>query len=149
PIANVRAYILDSSLGPLPIGVCGQLYLGGAGLARGYLNGPELTREAFVSSPFDARLLYVTGDRARYLADGTIELLGRVDDQVKIRGHRIELGEIEAVLQAHDAVEDAAVLFHDVALAEPRLGAYIVPRSTVEARDAKGYAADLQRELVS
>ena len=110
PIANVQVYILDDDLQPAPIGVPGQLYVGGAGLARGYLNRPELTAEKFIPNPFGPGRLYKTGDLARWLPDGTIEYLGRIDQQVKLRGFRIELGEIEAVLSQHPAVQDAVVL---------------------------------------
>ncbi len=113
PIANTQAYVLDRHLNPAPIGVPGELHLGGAGLARGYLNQPELTAERFVPHPFDSRpgaRLYKTGDLVRYLPDGNLEFLGRMDRQVKIRGFRIELGEIEASLKEHPGVRDAAVV---------------------------------------
>jgi amino acid adenylation domain-containing protein len=113
PIPNVEAYILDDRLQPVPIGVVGEIYIGGAGIARGYLNRPDLTREKFVVNPFkpeyEARL-YKTGDLARYRADGNIEFLGRVDHQVKIRGYRIELGEIEAALRKHPGLKEVIVV---------------------------------------
>jgi amino acid adenylation domain-containing protein len=137
PIANTQVYILDDSLQPVPIGVPGELYIGGDGLAVGYANMPELTRETFVSNPFaDAPgdRLYKTGDIAKYLPDGNIEFLGRGDDQVKIRGFRIQLGEIELVLQQHAAIERAVVLVegHEEAemqgsrASDKRLVAYLV-----------------------
>src|SRR5262249_38324076 len=111
PIANVEVYLLDGALGPVPIGVPGDLYLAGAGLARGDLNRPGITAERFVPSPFgEGRRLYRTGDRGRLLPDGRIEFLGRIDHQVKIRGYRIELGEIEAQLGQCPGVRDAVVL---------------------------------------
>ena len=99
PVRNAQAYILDQQLAPVPIGVPGQLYLGGSGLARGYLNRPALTAEKFITNPFPSApgaRLYATGDLARYRANGEIEFVGRIDNQVKVRGFRIELGEIEA-----------------------------------------------------
>ncbi|HLW48923.1 MAG TPA: amino acid adenylation domain-containing protein [bacterium] len=132
PIANTEAYVLDAHLQPAPIGVPGELYVGGAGLARGYLGRPDLTAERFIRHPFstdpDARL-YKTGDRGRRLPDGTFEYLGRLDDQVKLRGFRIELGEIEAVLREHPEVRDAAAVLRDDAAGEKRLLAYVVPRN--------------------
>jgi len=131
PISNTQVYILDSYLQPVPIGVVGELHIGGVGVARGYLNRPELTQEKFIANPFsndpDARL-YKTGDLARYLPDGDIEYLGRIDNQVKIRGFRIELGEIEAVLLSHPQVREAVVLVNESDRSENRaLVAYIVP----------------------
>ncbi len=129
PIDNVRTYIVDSRDQATPVGIAGELLLGGAGLARGYLTRPELTAERFGPDPFQAKdgaRVYRTGDRARYLPDGTIEFLGRMDRQVKLRGFRIELGEIEAVLERHPAVRAACVTVDGQTPEEQRLGAYIV-----------------------
>jgi amino acid adenylation domain-containing protein len=125
PIANMRVYILDEHRRPVPIGVTGEMYIGGAGVARGYLNRPDLTDERFIASPFVAGdRLYKTGDLARYLEDGNIEFLGRNDDQVKIRGFRIELGEIEAQLRGCEGVREAVVITRENTLADKRLVAY-------------------------
>ncbi len=130
PLANTQVYILDSHLQPVPIGVVGELYIGGAGLARHYLHRPDLTSEKFIFNPFSNQLdarLYKTGDLARYLSDGNIEFLGRRDHQVKIRGFRIELLEIEAVLAQHPMVQETMVLVREYAT-EQRLVAYVVPQ---------------------
>ncbi|MGK5671562.1 amino acid adenylation domain-containing protein [Micromonospora sp. URMC 106] len=130
PIANLRAYVLDEALRPVPVGVVGELWLGGAGVARDYLDQPALTADRFRPDPYADRpgaRLYRTGDLARWRPDGTIECLGRNDSQVKVRGHRIELGEIEAALQRHPAVREAAVVVRDID-GEPALVAYLAPR---------------------
>ena len=130
PISNTQIYILDTNLQPVPIGVPGELHIGGAGLARGYLNRPELTLEKFIPNPFEdagASRLYKTGDLARYLTDGNIEYLGRIDNQVKIRGFRIELGEIEAVLSQNSDVQASCVIAREDIPGNKRLIAYIVP----------------------
>jgi amino acid adenylation domain-containing protein len=133
PIANTRIYLLDQHLHPVPIGVPGELHIGGVGLARGYLNRPDLSNEKFIPSPFaPGERLYKTGDLARYCDDGNIEFLGRIDYQVKIRGFRIELGEIEARLNQHAKVREAVVVTWDDELTDKRLVAYVSPQSNQE-----------------
>ena len=129
PIANTQTYLLDKHLRPVPIGVTGELYIGGDGLARGYCNRPELTAEKFITHSFDGeppRRLYKTGDLARYFPDGNIEFLGRVDNQVKIRGYRVEPGEIESVLRQHSQVRETVVTVREDEPGNKRLIAYVV-----------------------
>jgi amino acid adenylation domain-containing protein len=132
PVTNSQAYVLDAEMRPVPLGVAGELWLGGEGLARAYLNRPGLTAERFVPHPFAAQpgaRLYRTGDLARFLHNGELEFLGRIDEQVKVRGYRIEPGEIEAALRRHPHVADCVVLVRDYAQAEgSRLVAYVVVR---------------------
>ncbi|NET16206.1 MAG: AMP-binding protein [Okeania sp. SIO1H6] len=126
-IANTQIYLLNSEKKPVPMGVAGELYIGGAGLARGYLNQPQLTAEKFIVNPFAEKgRLYRTGDLARYLSDGNIEFIGRTDYQVKIRGFRIELGEIESVLSSHPQIQQAIVIATGEIPTKKRLVAYIV-----------------------
>ncbi len=129
PIANTQVYLLDKKLQSVPIGVPGELYIGGDGLARGYFNRPDLTDEKFIPNPFSNKLgsrLYKTGDKARYLSDGNIEFLGRIDNQVKIRGFRIELGEIEAAITQHPTVQETVVVTREDIPGRKYLAAYIV-----------------------
>jgi amino acid adenylation domain-containing protein len=130
PIANVDCFVLDPRLQPVPVGVAGELHIGGVALARGYLNQPELTAERFIADPFADRpgsRLYKTGDLVRQLADGNIEFVGRLDHQVKVRGVRVELGEIETVLANHASVRECVALVHEAGDAGPQLVAYVVP----------------------
>jgi len=147
PIANTQAYIVDGAQQLAPIGVAGELWLGGDGVARGYLNRPDLTAEKFMANPFGPGRLYKTGDLARWLPDGTIEYLGRLDHQVKLRGFRIELGEIESVLTEHPAVREAVVVARSDAPG-PRLVAYVVPKVHVApAGEPAALREYLQRKL--
>jgi amino acid adenylation domain-containing protein len=145
PIANTQLFILDKVLQPVPIGVAGELHIGGDGLARGYLHRPELTAEKFIADPFspepEARL-YKTGDLVRYLPNGDIEFLGRIDHQIKIRGFRIEMGEIEAVLRQHSAVNETVVVVREDRPGDQRLVAYFVA-----AQESTSATSDLREFL--
>ncbi len=141
PIANTEIYLLDAQLEPVPVGVPGELYIGGAGLARGYLKRPDLTAERFVPHPFSTEpgaRLYRTGDLAKYLPDGNIEFLGRIDQQIKLRGYRIELGEIETVLGQHPEIEQAVVTLTAQG-SEPRLVAYLVAARELQHGELRSY----------
>lgn len=133
PVANTQIYLLDKYLNPVPIGLAGEVHIGGVEVSPGYLNRPELTAEKFIADPFsnnpDARL-YKTGDLARYLPDGTLEFIGRIDNQVKIRGFRVELGEIEAALIAHPSVREAVAIIREDQPGDKRLVAYLIGDET-------------------
>lgn len=131
PLANTTAYLLDSSLRPVPLGETGELYIGGDGLACGYLHHPELTAERFIDNPFGPGKLYKTGDICRAEADRAIVFLGRADHQVKVRGFRIELGEIDAVLASHPSVREAVVVLREEQPGDKRLCAYVVTGASV------------------
>ena len=142
PIANMQLYVLNAHLQPVPVGIPGEICIGGIGLARGYLNRPDLTAEKFVPHPFgDApgARLYRSGDLGRFLAEGNIEYLGRLDDQVKVRGFRIELGEIETILRGHPAIKEAVVAAREGEAGEKRLMAYVVAPDAPTVSDLRGY----------
>ncbi|WP_229547355.1 non-ribosomal peptide synthetase [Nostoc sp. CHAB 5836] len=148
PIANTQIYLLDANLQPVPIGAPGELHISGAGLARNYLNRPDLTNEKFIANPFSQESgarLYKTGDLARYLDNGEIEYLGRIDHQVKIHGFRIELGEIETVLNYHPAVEQAVVILPEDIPGNKRLVAYVVTQN--QSTDRNDLRRFLQQKL--
>jgi amino acid adenylation domain-containing protein len=136
PISNTQAYVLDREYQPVPIGMTGELFLGGQGVARGYLNQPDLTAEKFIPNPFSERggeRIYRTGDQVKWGRKGNLEFIGRLDQQVKVRGYRIELGEIEAVLQAHEGVRACAVIVREDQPAEKRVVAYVIKNGAVRA----------------
>ncbi|SFQ99470.1 amino acid adenylation domain-containing protein [Lentzea waywayandensis] len=146
PIAGNTAYVLDENREPLPVGVPGELYLGGVQVARGYLNRPELTAERFVSDPFSSGRLYRTGDLARFLPDGQVEFLRRMDDQIKLRGYRIELGEIQTAVSQHPSVRAAVVIAREDVPGDVRLVAYAVAADGCRI-DATELRAHLRRGL--
>jgi amino acid adenylation domain-containing protein len=152
-LANIQVYVLDSQLQLVPCGVPGELYIGGACLARGYLNSPELTAEKFINHPFSQQpsaKLYKTGDIVKYLSDGNIEYLGRTDQQVKIRGFRIELGEIEAVLTQHPGVQKAVVVLRADGVSNQCLVGYVVPDSQAQLKssDLRDFVAQMRPEYM-
>jgi amino acid adenylation domain-containing protein len=151
PLGNTQAYILNEYLQPVPVRVPGELYIGGAGVSRGYLNHPDLTAERFIPDPFSrepGRRLYRAGDRVRYLPDGNIEFLERVDDQVKIRGYRIELGEIESVIQNYPGIQDGIVVAREDTPGDKRLVAYLVIKGNETALFNYGELRDYLRRYL-
>lgn len=145
PIANDEVYIVDRNLQPVPVGVAGELAIGGAGLAQGYLNQPEQTAERFIAHPFSSdagKRLYRTGDLARFLPDGNIEFLGRIDHQVKIRGFRVEPAEIEAALRRHRSVRQTVIVPYDDPSGEKRLAAYLVSAQEIPAEELRRFLSE-------
>jgi len=143
PIDNIKLFVLDKDLMLLPVGICGELYISGLGVARGYLNQVELTKEKFLENPFFANeRLYCTGDLVRWLADGDLEFLGRIDHQVKIRGFRVELGEIESKLLSHDDIREAVVLAGVEGTGDKYICAYIVSNIEFEISELRGYLSN-------
>jgi amino acid adenylation domain-containing protein len=142
PLANTQIYLLDKHQQPVPIGVTGEIYIGGESVARGYLNQPEMTAERFIQDPFNHRLgarLYKTGDLARYFPDGNLEFVGRIDDQVKLHGFRVELGEITAVLHQHPNVREAVVVLREDEPGQKQLVAYIVTRQPINVYELRSF----------
>jgi amino acid adenylation domain-containing protein len=150
PIANTRVYILDEQLQPVPVGSFGELFIGGAGVAREYLNQPELTAQRFLPDPFTGNpedRMYRTGDLCRYRADGTIEYAGRIDHQIKIRGLRVELGEIESILLGHPGVSEAVVVAREDSPGKQSLVAYLARHSPAASESESDFVADVRRRL--
>ena len=140
PLYNTKYYLLDEDLEPVPVGIEGEIYIGGDGLARGYLNKPGLTRERFIENPFCAgERMYRTGDTGMWLADGNLQCMGRIDDQVKVGGNRIELGEIETTLQKHSSINQCIVLAKEYANGNKKLVAYVVPQEGYKQTEVLAY----------